>query len=79
MEEIQEMTFEQAVAELEHIVQKLEGEGLSLSETESMYERGRALGVHCQSLLEAATLRVEQLAQAEDGVSTTDFDAEMAQ
>lgn len=79
MESISELSFEQAVAELERIVQKLEGEGLSLSETEALYERGKALGNHCQGLLEAVTLRVEQLAQTESGVTTVPFDVEISQ
>jgi exodeoxyribonuclease VII small subunit len=66
MEAVETLSFEQAVAELEAIVQKLEGEGLSLRETETLYERGQALGAHCQQLLDAVSLRVEQLGQGED-------------
>ncbi len=76
MESIKDMPFEQAIGELESIVSKLEGEGLTLSETEALYERGRVLGAHCQSLLEAVTLRVEQLVNGEDGTTTQPFSAE---
>jgi exodeoxyribonuclease VII small subunit len=76
MERIEELSFEQAIAELESIVQKLEGEGLSLSETEALYERGRALSARCQNLLEATSLRVEQLGQGENGAPLEAFQSE---
>lgn len=67
--DIEELSFEEAVAALEAIVTRLEGEGLTLSETESLYEEGRALGEHCQRMLEAVTLRVEQLAAGDEGTT----------
>lgn len=73
---IEDMSFERAILELEEIVQRLEGEGLSLSETEALYERGRALGAHCQGLLEAVSLRVEQLGQGESEGQSVPFDVE---
>lgn len=76
MEAIEEMSFERAIVELESVVQKLEGEGLSLSETEALYQRGRALSVHCQSLLEAVSLRVEELGQGENDATPVPFATE---
>jgi len=59
--EIEELSFEEALAELETIVERLEGESLSLDETMALYERGRQLAQHCQTLLDAASLKFQRL------------------
>lgn len=59
--EIASLSFEQALAELEAIVQKLESGQAPLEESIAMYERGARLKAHCESRLEAARLRVEKI------------------
>jgi exodeoxyribonuclease VII small subunit len=59
--EIADMTFEAALAELDETVAKLEAGELSLEESLALFERGQLLATHCQQQLENATLRVEQL------------------
>lgn len=61
MNDINERSFEEAYAELEAIVAKLEAGELSLEDSIRLYERGRALAAHCQNLLDKAELRVNQL------------------
>jgi exodeoxyribonuclease VII small subunit len=56
------LTFEQAFAQLEEIVAKLESAELSLDESLALFERGQALAAHCAKLLDAAELKVKQLA-----------------
>ncbi len=56
-----EMSFEQALAELETVVQQLESGALALEETVALYERGRKLAQYCQSLLDDVDLRLQQL------------------
>ena len=51
----------EALQELEGILETLEGETRGLDETMNLYERGRALVQHCQTLLEQADLKVRQL------------------
>jgi exodeoxyribonuclease VII small subunit len=58
---IDELSYEQALAELETIVSSLESAKLSLNETMSLYERGQALTRHCVELLDKAELRVKKL------------------
>lgn len=53
--------FEQAVAELEKLVTRLEQGDLSLDEQLATFERGVALTRHCQALLKTAQQRVEIL------------------
>ena len=61
MSEITELTFEQALEELEEIVTKLEAGDLTLEESLMLFERGQKLANRCNVQLDEATLRVEQL------------------
>jgi exodeoxyribonuclease VII small subunit len=58
---VDELSYEQAFAELEQIVNRLESETLNLDESLTLYERGQALSARCATLLESAELRVQQL------------------
>ena len=58
---VEELSYEQALAELESIVASLEANQLSLDETMAFYERGQALTKHCIELLDKAELRVKKL------------------
>lgn len=58
---VDELSYEQALAELETIVASLEANKLSLEETLALFERGRALTKHCLELLDHAELQVKQL------------------
>jgi exodeoxyribonuclease VII small subunit len=53
--------FEQALAELETLVERLEGGDLPLDEALKAFERGVALTRHCQACLQAAQQKVEIL------------------
>lgn len=68
-ETLDEMAFEEALAELETIVQKLEGGTLTLEDTVSLYERGRELAKRCQQLLDSVDIRLQQLSP--DGAGGT--------
>jgi exodeoxyribonuclease VII small subunit len=61
------MSFEQALAELEKIVQDLERGQLDLDAAITAYERGTRLKVHCESKLREAQLRVEKISLGPDG------------
>lgn len=61
------LPFEEGLRELEEIVERLEKEGLALAESVDLYERGRVLARYCQTLLDAAALRVEQVVPDADG------------
>lgn len=65
MADINELSYEQAFAELETIVERLESGDLSLDQSVDLFERGRALSAYCQQLLDNAELRVNQI--ADDG------------
>lgn len=61
---VEELTYEEALAELERIVAALEGDASEnpLEEAMKLFERGQALVTRCGALLEAAQLKVEKLA-----------------
>ena len=65
--DVKSMTFETALAELEQIVQKLEGGRAPLAESIDIYERGEALKAHCETLLKAAVARIEKITLGADG------------
>lgn len=62
---LEELTYEEALAELEAIVSSLEGEQDRLEESIKLFERGQALATRCSMLLEAAQLKVSQVADEE--------------
>lgn len=61
------MTFEQALAALENIVQQLERGDVPLDESITLYERGEQLRAACQKRLDAAQERIEKIVTAADG------------
>jgi exodeoxyribonuclease VII small subunit len=58
---VEQLSFEQAQAELEEIVSRMEGGALSLEESLALHARGTELAAHCARRLEAAELRVREL------------------
>lgn len=65
--EIEQLSFEQALAELEQIVARLESGQAPLEDSIRMYERGAALKAHCERRLEAARLKVEKIVMGAQG------------
>jgi len=63
-----EQTFEQAQAELELIVERLEQGQASLDEAIALWERGEELYRLCLAKLDAAQGRVDELAQRVEAV-----------
>lgn len=59
---IEDLTYEEALAELETIVASLEEGEQKLEESMTLFERGQLLMKRCAALLEAAELKVRQLA-----------------
>jgi len=59
--DINEMSFEQAMMELEGTVANLETGELSLEQSLQLFERGQQLAAYCNLQLETAVLKVEKL------------------
>jgi exodeoxyribonuclease VII small subunit len=66
-EDIKAMTFEQALAALEQIVDDLERGDVPLDQSIRIYGRGEALKDHCDRLLKAAEAKVEKIRLSREG------------
>jgi exodeoxyribonuclease VII small subunit len=71
---VEELTYEEAFAELETIVNTLEGDASQnpLEEAMRLFERGQALVKRCGELLDGAELKVRKLS----GDMLVEFEAE---
>lgn len=58
---IENLSFEQAYAELEKIVETLESDQGALEENMKLFERGQVLIQYCAKMLETAELKIRQL------------------
>ncbi len=65
--DIAALPFEQAMAELEGIVERLEKGSVALEESIAIYERGEALKRHCETVLKSAEQRIEKITLGADG------------
>ena len=65
--DIAAMSFEDALAELEQIVRRLEAGQVKLDDAILCYERGAQLKRHCEQKLQEAQQRVDRIAIAPDG------------
>jgi len=65
--DIARMSFEDALAELEKIVRRLEEGKGKLDDEIAAYERGALLKRHCEAKLQEAQARVEKIVLGPDG------------
>lgn len=69
--EIEKLSFEDALRELEDIVQKLEGGTVELETSIEIYTRGQQLKAHCENKLQDAQARIEKIVvDSSGGVKT---------
>jgi exodeoxyribonuclease VII small subunit len=64
---IKNMSFEEALKELEMIVKKIDSGEETLESAIVSFERGSALKKHCQEKLDSAKLKIEKIIQNADG------------
>ena len=70
--DIAAMSFEDALAELEGIVRRLEGGQVRLDDAIRSYERGAQLKRHCEAKLAEAQQRVDRIVIGADGTVTAE-------
>jgi exodeoxyribonuclease VII small subunit len=76
-DDLANLTFEDAMRELESIVRDLETGKAKLDDAVRAYERGAALKAHCAAKLAAAQAKIEQITVSPDGtISAAPFEAE---
>lgn len=71
-----EMSFEEALVELEGIVEKLEKGQLSLDESLGLFEKGIKLVRECNTKLKSAQMKVEKLIEENEELRTEPFTPE---
>jgi exodeoxyribonuclease VII small subunit len=64
------MSFEAALQELEQLVARLESGQASLEDSITLYERGAKLKAHCDARLKSAQMRVDQIVETPNGITT---------
>ncbi|MBP6010959.1 MAG: exodeoxyribonuclease VII small subunit [Alphaproteobacteria bacterium] len=68
---IADLTFEEALKQLEEIVQRLEKGQVDLEDSIAIYEKGTALKAHCEAKLKDAEARIEKIVIAPGGAAST--------
>ena len=70
MTDVEEMSFEDAIKELEAVVGQLERGDVALDESIALYERGAALKARCEAKLKEAEEKVAKITLGEGGAPT---------
>ncbi|PWJ16511.1 exodeoxyribonuclease VII small subunit [Jannaschia seohaensis] len=67
---VKKMSFEEAIAELEQVVNRLDSGDVPLDQSIALYERGAALKAHCEAKLNEADAKVRQITLDAQGQPT---------
>ena len=67
--DLEKLTFEKAMKELEELVDSLDKGDISLDEAIAAYDRGSQLKDYCQKKLQEAKMKVETI-QSSDNIDT---------
>jgi exodeoxyribonuclease VII small subunit len=68
--DVDQLSFERAIEELETIVKRLEDGKVPLEESVAIYERGESLKRRCEELLRQAEARVDKITTDASGQVT---------
>ena len=74
--EVEGMSFEKSMDELERLVQELEQGGVDLDRSLEIYERAVVLRDHCRAILDDGQRRIQKIMETADGVRTEDLPVE---
>ncbi|MEM8536619.1 MAG: exodeoxyribonuclease VII small subunit [Pseudomonadota bacterium] len=67
MSDLDKLSFEEAIKELETVVGQLERGDVALDESIALYERGAALKARCEAKLKEAEEKVAKITLGDDG------------
>ena len=70
--DLENLTFEDALAQLENIVRELEGGRIKLDDAVQAYEKASALKKFCEERLKNAELKIEKINILPDGSISTE-------
>lgn len=66
MEEKERLSFEDALRQLESIVEQLESQEITLEDSVQLYEKGMELSKLCNKVLHQAELKIQQVNDQQD-------------
>lgn len=66
LKDVEKLSYEQALQELQKIVELLDEGQQPLDETVKLFERGQTLARHCETLLNSAQLKVTRVSSNAD-------------
>ena len=66
-DDLSKLKFEDAIGQLEEIVDKIEAGDVSLEASLAQYEKGMALIKHCRGILQKAEKKIEKIAEEKEG------------
>jgi exodeoxyribonuclease VII small subunit len=72
LKSIKNISFEEALAELEEIVKKIDAGQESLESAINSFERGVFLKSYCEKRLKEARLKIEKITKSAEGSITTE-------
>ncbi len=75
-EDIQKLSFEEALSELESIVDRLETGNVALEESIEIYKRGSQLRAYCDEKLKSAQAKIEKITGSGASMDTVPLDAD---
>ena len=65
--DIKKLSFEDAMSELEEIVDNLESGNIDLDKSIQYYTRGSQIRAHCQKKLDEAVMKLEEIQVSSEG------------
>ena len=74
---VEKLSFEDAMGELEQLVEQIESGEIGLEEALKRYERGIALIKRCRTVLDSAEQRIAELTTDAEGQLQADEDADV--
>ncbi|MBR2255563.1 MAG: exodeoxyribonuclease VII small subunit [Candidatus Methanomethylophilaceae archaeon] len=72
-EEVESMSFEQAMDALGGLVKELETGGTGLDQSIEIYEKAVILRDHCRKILEESERRIQKITETSEGLAIDDF------
>lgn len=68
------LSFEQAIENLEQIIEQIESGEIGLEDSLSAYEQGMKMITHCRSILSKAETKIEELTVNDQSINTDSDD-----
>ena len=74
MTSIKKLSFEEAISELDIIIEKINNDNIPIDDMESLFEKALVLNHHCKSILEKTKGKISKLVKENDEFKLLDID-----